>query len=91
MIAIPASSQLRPNSTQAAKQRLVVVQASADVLKTFELTGATTQNLTVYLYANFYEYGRMGYGAAVATLLAVAIMVFTLLQWRFLGRRVFYR
>ena len=51
----------------------------------------TTQNLTVYIYANFYEYGRMGYGAAVATLLAVAIMAFTLLQWRFLGRRVFYK
>ena len=51
----------------------------------------TTQNLTVYIYANFYEYGRMGYGAAVATLLAGAIMTLTLVQWRFFGRKVFYR
>ena len=51
----------------------------------------TTQNLTVYIYANFYEYGRMGYGAAVATLLAGAIMTLTLVQWRFFGRKVYYR
>ena len=51
----------------------------------------TTQNLTVYIYANFYEYGRMGYGAAVATLLAGAIMTITIVQWRVFGRRVHYR
>jgi ABC-type sugar transport system permease subunit len=50
----------------------------------------TTQNLTVYIYSNFYEYNRLGYGAAVATLLAVAIVALTLLQWRYLGRRVHY-
>jgi len=51
----------------------------------------TTQNLTVYIFANFYEYGRMGYGAAVATLLAGTIMALTLVQWRLFGRKVYYR
>ncbi|HOE67656.1 MAG TPA: hypothetical protein PLO62_14145 [Candidatus Hydrogenedentes bacterium] len=47
----------------------------------------STQNLVVYLYTSFYEYGEWGYGAAVATLLSIAIVMLTLLQWRFLGRR----
>ena len=51
----------------------------------------TTQNLTVYIYANYFEYQRMGYGAAVATLFAGAIMTITLVQWRVFGRRVHYR
>ncbi len=51
----------------------------------------TTQNMTVYIYSNLYEYGRLGYGAAVATLLCAAIAVLTLVQWRVAGRRVFYQ
>lgn len=50
----------------------------------------STQNVTVYIYAHFYEYQRWGYGAAVATLLCIAIVTLTLLQWRFVGRRVHY-
>lgn len=50
----------------------------------------TTQNVTVYIYSSFYEYQRWGYGAAVATLLCAAIVVLTLLQWRYVGRRVHY-
>lgn len=50
----------------------------------------TTQNLTVHIYSSFYEYGRYGYGAAVATLLALAIVLLTLAQWRFVGRKVHY-
>lgn len=50
----------------------------------------TTQNLTVYIFANFYEYGRMEYGAAVAVLLALAIMGLTAIQWRVIGSRVHY-
>jgi multiple sugar transport system permease protein len=50
----------------------------------------TTQNLTVYIFSNFYESGRIGYGAAVATLLAIGIVVMTLAQWRVAGRRVHY-
>jgi ABC-type sugar transport system permease subunit len=63
----------------------------------FALTGNgrgpldTTQNLTVYLYANFYEYGRLGYGAAVAVLLCVALAALTGVQWRSFGRKVYYR
>lgn len=50
----------------------------------------TTQNVTVYIYSNFYEYQRWGYGAAVATLLCIAIVAMTLVQWRLAGRRVYY-
>ncbi|MDX9972939.1 MAG: sugar ABC transporter permease [FCB group bacterium] len=50
----------------------------------------TTQNLTVYIYTNLYEYHDLGYGATVATLLCVAIVALTLVQWRVLGRRVHY-
>lgn len=49
-----------------------------------------TQNLVVYVYAQLYENQRYGYGAAVATLLCLAIVVLTLVQWRYAGRRVFY-
>ena len=49
-----------------------------------------TQNLVVYIFAQLYESQRYGYGAAVATLLCVAIMALTLLQWRYVGRRVHY-
>jgi len=52
--------------------------------------GNTTQNLTVLIYSTFYEYGRWGYGAAVATLLCTAIIALTLVQWRWFGRRVHY-
>lgn len=50
----------------------------------------STQNVTVYIYSNFYEYQRWGYGAAVATLLCFMIVVLTLIQWRWVGRRVHY-
>lgn len=54
----------------------------------FALTGDgrgpldTTQNMTVYIYTQFYEYGHIGYGSASAVILSVAIMLFTLLQLR---------
>ncbi len=51
----------------------------------------TTQNLVVYIYSNFYEYGRLGYGAAVAALLCAMLVALTLAQWRLLGRKVYYR
>lgn len=50
----------------------------------------TTQNLTIYIYTNFYVYRDLGYGAAVAVLLCLAIVLLTLLQWRYMGRRVHY-
>jgi ABC-type sugar transport system permease subunit len=51
----------------------------------------TTQNMTVYIYTTFYENQRWGYGAAVATLLCIAIIGLTLVQWRYVGRRVHYQ
>jgi multiple sugar transport system permease protein len=62
----------------------------------FALTGNgsgpldTTQNLTVYIYSEFYEYHRWGYGTAVATLLCLAIVTLTVVQWRLAGRKVYY-
>jgi multiple sugar transport system permease protein len=50
----------------------------------------TTQNTTVYIFTSFYVNNRLGYGAAVATLLCVAIVTLTIFQWRLLGRRVHY-
>lgn len=72
-----------------------VIKAFQSFNSFYALTGGrgpldTTQNLTVYIYSNFYEYHRLGYGAAVATLLAVAIVALTLIQWRYVGRRVHY-
>ena len=62
----------------------------------FALTGGrgpldTTQNLTVYIYSNLYEFGRLGYGAAVSVLLCAATALLTLIQWRAARNRVFYR
>lgn len=47
----------------------------------------TTQNMTVYIFTQFYEYGRIGYGSASAVMLSLAIMLFTLLQWLATARR----
>lgn len=49
-----------------------------------------TQNLVIYIYAQLYENQRFGYGATIAVCLCVAIVALTLLQWRFLGRKVHY-
>lgn len=60
----------------------------------YALTGGVpdtaTRNLTMYIYAVFYENQQIGYGAAMATLLAFALAGLTLAQWRLLGRRVYY-
>ncbi|MFP6580943.1 MAG: sugar ABC transporter permease [Candidatus Hydrogenedentota bacterium] len=60
----------------------------------FALTGDgrgpldTTQNMTVYIYTQFYEYGHIGYGSANAVLLSLAIMAFTVVQLRLTGQRM---
>lgn len=51
---------------------------------------AGTQNLILYIYAQFYQYGYWGYASAAATLLLLAIVLLTVIQWRLLGRRVHY-
>lgn len=53
--------------------------------------GDSTQNVVVYIYTNFYVNGYWGYGAAVAVLLSVGIIVLTLGQWNLLSRRVHYQ
>jgi multiple sugar transport system permease protein len=50
----------------------------------------TTETITVYIFHNFYEFTRLGYGAAVAMILFGLILVLTLLQIRVAGRRVHY-
>lgn len=50
----------------------------------------TTENLIMHIYANFYEYGYWGYGAAVATLLSLAILLLTAVQWRVANRLAHY-
>lgn len=51
---------------------------------------ADRQNLILYIYAQFYQYGYWGYAAAVAVLLMLAIVALTLVQWRVLERGVHY-
>ena len=52
--------------------------------------GLDTRNMVLFIYTQFYSYGYWGRAAAAATLLTLVIMAFTLAQWRFLGRKVFY-
>lgn len=55
--------------------------------------GPTTRNITLYIVQSFYENRPRlgpGYGAAVAILLFLVILVLTLVQFRVLGRRVHY-
>ena len=53
----------------------------------------TTETVTLYIYLAFREYASRGpaYGSAMAILLFVAILGLTLLQFRVLGRRVYYQ
>ena len=49
-----------------------------------------TRNLILYIYSQFYDYGYWGHASAAATLLTLAIVGLTALQWRLVGRRVHY-
>lgn len=49
-----------------------------------------TLTLPLYLYQNAFSYGRLGYASALASVLFLAIVLLTLIQFRVLGRRVFY-
>ena len=51
--------------------------------------GSTT-TLIYYLYNNAFEWHRMGYAAAIAWVLFLIVLVFTVLQWRFYGKTVHY-
>ncbi|MFP4500333.1 MAG: carbohydrate ABC transporter permease [Candidatus Hydrogenedentota bacterium] len=49
-----------------------------------------TQNIILFVYDQLYRQHNPGYGAAAAVLFTLAIVVLTLVQWRFIGRRVYY-
>lgn len=49
-----------------------------------------TANVLLFMYDQLYNQNNIGYGAAVATLFTVAIVLVTALQWRLVGRRVHY-
>jgi multiple sugar transport system permease protein len=51
--------------------------------------GATT-TIEYYIYNNAYQWFKMGYASSIAWVLFVVILVITLLNWRFGGRRVNY-
>lgn len=55
--------------------------------------GDTTRNITLYVVQSFYDNAPRlgpGYGSAVAMLLFLIILVLTLVQFRVLGKRVYY-
>lgn len=49
--------------------------------------GRSSLTVIMYLYQTAWRYFRMGYGTAMAVSLAVVIVVFTLIQFRFFGGR----
>jgi len=49
-----------------------------------------TVTTVYYIYQNGFQWYKMGYASAVAWVLFAAIMVLTMIQWRFQGRWVFY-
>ncbi len=60
----------------------------------FIMTGGGPQNATLfmvlYIYRNAFQYFRMGYAAALAWVLFLIIMAFTVLQFAVAGRWVYY-
>ena len=58
------------------------------------VTNGGPQNATLfyvlYLWRNGFQYLKMGYGAALAWVLALIIMGLTVFVFRGLGRRVYY-
>lgn len=48
--------------------------------------GRSSYSVIMYLYQTAWRFYRMGYGTAIAVSLAIVILFFTLLQFRFFGR-----
>jgi multiple sugar transport system permease protein len=76
----------------------VFTVASIGALRSFEsiyiLTNGgpldTTRVVTMLVFRTFFQQGQIGLGAALAFILTVIILIFTLIQFRILGRRVQY-
>ena len=47
----------------------------------------TTNTLTVYMFNELYSYSDFGYASTIAVLLSLIILLLTLLNFRFIGRR----
>jgi ABC-type sugar transport system permease subunit len=46
--------------------------------------------VTMLVFRTFFQQGQIGLGAALAFILTVIILLFTLIQFRIVGRRVQY-
>jgi multiple sugar transport system permease protein len=76
----------------------VFTVASIGALRSFEsiyiLTNGgpldTTRTVTMLVFRTFFQQGQIGLGAALAFILTVIILLFTLIQFRIVGRRVQY-
>jgi multiple sugar transport system permease protein len=78
----------------------VFTVASIGVLKSFDsvyvLTGGaggpldTTRTVTLLVFKTAFQQAQFGLGAALAFILTLIILLFTLIQFRILGRRVHY-
>ncbi len=72
--------------------------ASIGALRAFEsifvLTNGgpldTTRTTSMLVFRTFFQQTQLGLGSAMAFLLTIMILIFTLIQFRFLGRRVHY-
>ncbi|HNR32427.1 MAG TPA: sugar ABC transporter permease [Candidatus Hydrogenedentes bacterium] len=49
-----------------------------------------TTNMILFIYEKLYQDHDLGYGAAVAALFTLAIVLLTVIQWRVVGKRVHY-
>ena len=50
----------------------------------------TTRTVTMLIFKTFYQQTRVGYGSAMAVVLALVIVLLTIVNFRFVGRRVHY-
>ena len=51
--------------------------------------GSTT-TIIYYIFKNFYDWGKMGYAAAISWFLFLVIFVITILKWKVFGKLVHY-
>jgi ABC-type sugar transport system permease subunit len=51
--------------------------------------GSTTA-LVYYIYNHAFEYFNMGYACAIAVVMFSLILIVTLINWRYVGRKVHY-
>ena len=52
--------------------------------------GYSTYTVSYYLFANAFQYGKMGYACAMAVIMFIIIMTVTLIQDRIMNKNVQY-